>query len=134
MNRKFTFFTNILIVVLSFLIILFTCTGTFEMIDSLRSYTISEDSLVYTLQDGRYGTLVSYYHKNMAANVKPTETMEECYAIARYYEAAIDYKLAIQENDLELNQTIKEKMETASKEMGALSYAEKEINELLGIE
>ena len=71
--------------------------------------------------------------KNLVSDVKATDTMKECYAIARYYEAAIDYKLAVQEKDVELQQTLKEKMETAAKEMGALSYAKKEINELLGL-
>ena len=134
MSKTFQIVTNLVIVVLAFLIILFTGMGIFEMADELRGYTVSEDSLIYTLQDGRYGDLVSDYHRNTAADAKSTETMEECYAIAKYYEAAIDYKLAVQENDSELQQTMREKMETAAKEMGALSYAKKEINELLEIE
>lgn len=133
MSKTFQFVTNIIIALLAFFIILFTGMGIFEMIDGMRIYTVSEDSFIYALEDGRYGDLVADYHRNMVSDAKATETMEECYAIARYYEAAIDYKLAVQENDQELQHLLKEKMETAAKEMGALSYAKSEINELLGL-
>ena len=59
----------------------------------MRTYTVSEDSLLYALEDGRYGDLTESYHRNLVSDVKATDTMKECYAIARYYEAAIDYKL-----------------------------------------
>ena len=132
MSKTFRLVTTIIIVVLAFFTVLFTGTGLVEMMDGMRSYTVSEDSMIYALQDGRYGDLVSDYHRNMAAEAKSTETMEECYAIARYYEAAIDYKLAVQENDSELSENSEKIMKESAAQMGALSYAEKEINHLLG--
>ena len=132
MSKTFRLVTTIIIVVLAFFTVLFTGTGLVEMIDGMRSYTVSEDSMIYALQDGRYGDLVSDYHRNMAAEAKSTETMEECYAIARYYEAAIDYQLAVQENDSELLENSEKIMKESAAQMGALSYAEKEINDLLG--
>ena len=132
MSKTFRLVTTIIIVVLAFFTVLFTGMGLVEMIDGMRSYTVSEDSMIYALQDGRYGDLVSDYHRNMAANAKSTETMEECYAIARYYEAAIDYQLAVQENDSELLENSEKIMKESAAQMGALSYAEKEINDLLG--
>ena len=132
MSKTFRLVTTIIIVILAFFTILFTGMGITEMIDGMRSYTVSEDSMIYALQDGRYGDLVSDYHRNMAANAKSTETMEECYAIARYYEAAIDYQLAVQENDSELLENSEKIMKEAAAQMGSLSYAEKEINNLLG--
>ena len=132
MSKTFRLITTIIIVVLAFFTVLFTGMGLVEMIDGMRSYTVSEDSMIYALQDGRYGDLVSDYHRNMAAEAKSTETMEECYAIARYYEAAIDYKLAVQENDSELSENSEKIMKESAAQMGALSYAEKEINNLLG--
>ena len=133
MSKTFRLVTTIIIVILAFFTILFTGMGIVEMIDGMRSYTVSEDSMIYALQDGRYGELVSDYHRNMAANAKSTETMEECYAIARYYEAAIDYKLAVQENDSELLENSEKMMKESAAQMGSLSYAEKEINNLLGL-
>ena len=132
MSKTFRLVTTIIIVVLAFFTVLFTGMGLVEMIDGMRSYTVSEDSMIYALQDGRYGDLVSDYHRNMAAEAKSTETMEECYAIARYYEAAIDYQLAVQENDLELLENSEKIMKETAAQMGSLSYAEKEINDLLG--
>ena len=133
MSKTFRLVTTIIIVILAFFTILFTGMGIVEMIDGMRSYTVSEDSMIYALQDGRYGELVSDYHRNMAANAKSTETMEECYAIARYYEAAIDYKLAVQENDSKLLENSEKLMKESAAQMGSLSYAEKEINNLLGL-
>ena len=132
MSKTFRLVTTIIIVILAFFTVLFTGMGLVEMIDGMRSYTVSEDSMIYALQDGRYGDLVSDYHRNMAAEAKSTETMEECYAIARYYEAAIDYQLAVQENDSELLENSEKIMKESAAQMGALSYAEKEINNLLG--
>ena len=133
MSKTFRLVTTIIIVILAFFTILFTGMGIVEMLDGMRSYTVSEDSMIYALQDGRYGELVSDYHRNMAANAKSTETMEECYAIARYYEAAIDYKLAVQENNSELLENSEKIMKETAAQMGSLSYAEKEINDLLGL-
>ena len=133
MSKTFRLVTTIIIVILAFFTVLFTGMGIVEMIDGMRSYTVSEDSMIYALQDGRYGDLVSDYHRNMAANAKSTETMKECYAIAKYYEAAIDYKLAVQENDLELLENSEKMMKESAAQMGSLSYAEKEIKNLLGL-
>ncbi len=133
MSKTFRLVTTMIIVILAFFTVLFTGMGLVEMIDGMRPFTVSEDSMIYALQDGRYGDLVSDYHRNMAAEAKSTETMEECYAIARYYEAAIDYKLAVQENDQELLENSEKIMKEAASQMGSLSYAEKEINNLLGL-
>lgn len=131
MSKTFQTVTTIIIVVLAFFIILFTGMGVFELADGMRVYTVSENSMIYALEDGRYGDLVEYYHRNLVSDVKASETMEECYAIAKYYEASIDYKLAILENDIEALEKAKTSMATAASEMGELSYAKAEIDELL---
>ena len=133
MTKTFQLVTTFIIAILAFFTVLFTGMGIVEMVDGMRSYIASEDSMVYALQDGRYGDLVSDYHRNMAANAKSTETMEECYAIARYYEAAIDYKLAVQENDRELLESSEKIMKESAAQMGSFSFAEKDINHLLGL-
>ena len=133
MNKTFKLLSTAAIAILAFFIILFTGMGIFETIDALRYYTIREDSMIYALEDNRYGDLVSQYHQNMALDVKSSETMKECYAIARYYEAALDYKLALLQNDPALAQKAEQRMETAANDMGALSYAEADINSLLEI-
>lgn len=133
MSKTFQAVTTIIIVILAFFIILFTGMGVFELADGMRVYTVSEDSFIYALEDGRYGDLVEYYHRNAVSDVKASETMEECYAIARYYEAAIDYKLAVLENDTEALEKAAAAKEMAASQMGELSYAKGEIDELLEI-
>ena len=133
MSKAFQIVTNFAMVVLAFLIVLFIGMGISEMIDGMKLYTYSEDSLLYALEDGRYGDLVSYHHKNMVSDAKSTETMKECYAIAAYYEAALDYQLAVGENNKVLQKELQSKMNEAANRMGELSYAKEEIDTLLGI-
>ena len=133
MSKTFQHITNFAMVILAFFIILFTGMGISQMIDSMKIYTSSEDSFLYALEDGRYGELVTDYHRNQVVEAKSTETMEECYSIARYYEAALDYKLALQEKDEALQNKYKLQMEDAANGMGELSYAKEEIDHLLGI-
>jgi len=130
-SKQFQVITNIVIGILAFIFIVVIGMTAFMVSDELKPYTASEDSMIYSLQDNRYSDLVRCYHKNMALDVKPTKTMEECYAVARYYEAAIDYQLAVQEKDSTLQKKAEELMAEAEKEMGDFSYAKGEIDELL---
>lgn len=130
MSKQFQIITNACIGFLAFLLIMITGVTMFTVSDDLKPYTASEDSMIYSLQDSRYSDLVRYYHQNTALEVKPTKTMEECYAVARYYEAAIDCKLAIQEKDSALQKKSEKIMTKAAEEMGDFSYAKGEIDEL----
>lgn len=130
MSERFLKISNLLIVILTLLILIFAATGIFGVIDSLKTYTASESSMLYALEEGRYSDLLEYYHRNLAADAKSTETMEECYAIARYYEASLDYQLALLEKDSAAQSECQKRMEEAALQMGELSYAEDEINAL----
>ena len=131
MSKKFQIITNAGISFLAFLLILVTGMTIFSITEDFRPYTASEDSMIYSLQDNRYSDLVRYYHQNTALDVKPTKTMEECYAVARYYEAAVDCQLAVQEKDSVLQKKAEEIMAEAAREMGDFSYAKEEIDGLL---
>ncbi len=131
MSKQFRIITNVAIGILAYILIMVIGMTIFSVSDDFKPYTASEDSMIYSLQDNRYSDLVRYYHQNTALGVKPTKTMEECYAVARYYEAAIDYQLAVQEKDSTLKKKAAEIMAEAAKEMGDFSYAMGEIDELL---
>ena len=130
MSKAVQTITNFAMVILACLTILFVGMGISEMIDGMKVYTYSEDSFCYALEDGRYGDLVSYYHKNMTAGVKSAKTLEKYYAIAAYYEAALDYQLAVLDNDEDLQMKLHTKMSEAADHMGELSYAKEEIDHL----
>lgn len=131
MSKQFQVITNVAIGILAYILIMVIGMTVFSVSDDFKPYTASEDSMIYSLQENRYSDLVRYYHKNTALDVKPTKTMEECYAVARYYEAAIDCQLAVQEKDSALKKKAEEIMTEAAKEMGDFSYAKGEIDELL---
>lgn len=131
MSKRFQLISNIVIGILAFLLALTIFLTVFAVSDELKTYSADEDSLIYSLQDGRYYDLVRNYHRNQALNAKTSKNMEECYAIARYYEAALDYQLALLAEDTAQQKDAEERMSQAANEMGDFSYAKKEIDELL---
>lgn len=133
MSKTFKTVTTILIAVLAFFIVIFTMAGIFELTDAMRTYTVSESSMGYALEDGRYGDLVEDYHRNAACGAKTTAAMENYYAVARYYEAALDYQLAVQNQDTAQAEEYKARMDAAAKEMGEFSDEKQKIDTLLGI-
>lgn len=131
MSKRFQLISNIVIGILAFLLTLIILLTAFSVSDELKTYTTDEDSLVFSLQYGQYDDLLRNYHRNEALNVKTTKTMEECYAIARYYEAALDYQLALRAEDPAQQKEAKERMTQSAGEMGDFSYIKEEIDELL---
>lgn len=131
MSKLFRRVTSIVIGILAFLFIVAVWMTVVSVSDYLKPYTISESSLIYDLKGSRYSDLVRDYHRNKALEADATETMEECYAVARYYEAVLDYQLALQEKDAGLQKKAEAAMEKAAGEMGDFSYAKGEIDELL---
>lgn len=131
MSKQFRLITNIIIGIVAFLLVAILGLSVFSISENLRTYTADEDSMIYALKDGRYSDLLRYYHQNQALNTESTSGMEECYAVARYFEAALDYKLALQEKDSALEKDAKEVMDAEAKKMGDLSYAKGEIDMFL---
>lgn len=98
------------------------------------SYSYSEDSFYYRLEDKSYGQMVEMYYTNEAAGVKPGEDMREYYGVAKYFEAASYYKIYREAGDLQKAQEYHEKMETALEEMEELKFVGDKICEKLGKE
>lgn len=130
MTNRFRRITNVLIVILACLSILFLYQGVTNLADA-GSYDYSEDSFLYALEDNRYSDLVDYYYNNLTSKKAPTETMLECYAIANYYEASIEHAIALLENDADKLRAAEAKMEQSAASMGSLSYAKAEIDALI---
>lgn len=92
-----------------------------------------ESSFAYRLEDGRYGSMVEYYHENVANHVKDEEGMEEYYAAARFYEAALYYKAFLNAGDEERASRYADKMKEAQEELGSLAGFDKKILKQLEI-
>lgn len=105
-----------------------------EMIDCGRTYTYKEQNFLYSLEEKNYANLVEMMYDNESAGVSMTQTYQECYAIARYYEAATYYKAYLMAGDEERAAKKKEIMNKQLSYMGELSYAAEDIKEELGLE
>lgn len=133
MNKTFRILTRGCYIVLGGLILLFLILGTVEAWDSAKPYVRPDYSLLYAVEDGRYSDLLEAYHQNAVCDTSPSESMKELYAVAQYYEAAINYQMAQMENDSALLERSKETMEAAAGRMGSVSYAKADIDRLFSL-
>lgn len=134
-NRKTlsNIFVGIVIFILSFMLVINISRFVKELQDSIGGYKTSEDHLLYYVQEGNYARMVERIQMNEFLGVKPSQTMKECYAIARYYEAATFYKAFIENNNLEKAAGKKEIMDQQEQLAGEMKYIINEINESLEI-
>ena len=131
MSKHFKIITNILIGILSFVLVCTIALCITAIRDDLSVYVRDEDSLLYNLEMGDYSYLVKSAFDDQITETKPSQAKKECYAVAEYYVAAIDYRLALLKNDSQLQKEAEEAMAEAAEAMGDLSYAKEEIDEFL---
>ena len=99
------------------------------------SYNVyDEDSFYWRLESEEYSGMVNMYYMNVAAGKGDVKELQEYYGIARYFEAAADYKMYIENGEDELAQKALAKMETAYAQMGDFSMVKGKIDAKLGLE
>jgi len=99
------------------------------------SYNVfDEDSFYWRLESEEYSGMVNMYYMNMAAGKGDAKELQEYYGIARYFEAAADYKMYIEAGDGESAKEAYAKMEEAYGQMGELAIVKKKIDAKLGLE
>ena len=125
---------NIVIGILCFVFVILSFVILAEVIDYHRDYYPKEDSFLYAMEDGDYSRLVEMMHRNEAAGVKASEIYEECYAVARYYEAATYYKAYKNVSDTKRALEKKEIMEKQLPLMGDFAGYAEDIDKMLGLE
>lgn len=101
-----------------------------EIFEDNSSYTFDESSLVYAIKDGRYTDLIRYCDKNRTENVKVTEEIAECYAVADYYQATLLYYTYLERGEVPRQSEAQEVRKDAASRMGALSDYAGEIDTL----
>lgn len=121
---------NIVIAVLSVGLAITLIMTVHSFWETMRVYTHTETSLLYQLQDEEYMALLDDMYDNEAKGVHATKDMEKCYAVARYYEAAVAYKM-YQEAGLEEALRYKTTMEEQRELMGEFEYAADNIDKKL---
>lgn len=93
-------------------------------------YSYDENNLTYAIKDGRYTDLLQFRDKNREENVKATAEMEECYAVADYYQATLLYHTYLETGDTGRQNEARTDMEDAASRMGVFSYCAGEIDAL----
>lgn len=98
MNRKLF---RVITVVLAVLIVWQLLNLALQIHSDVYHYSYDEDTFLYTIQDGRYSELPEKKRRNEMEHVKADAQLQECYAVADYYEAASIYYMYLQNGDAE---------------------------------
>jgi len=87
-----------------------------------------EDSFYWRMNDEDYPSMVSMYYTNVAKGKENVRELQEYYGVARYFEAAADYKMYIEAGENELAQEALMRMEDAYEQMGDFSMIKEKID------
>lgn len=93
-----------------------------------------EDALLYEIEEERYGWLLCNYYSNVYGSYKASGDIEECYGVAKYFEAALWYNAYDTVGDDRRKAIYAEKMSSAYEEMGAYQFLSEKIKDKLNME
>lgn len=97
-------------------------------------YTYDEDSFYWRLESEDYASMVNMYYLNLAEGKGDERELQEYYGVAKYFEAAADYKMYIEAGEKELAETVFADMEDAYGQMGDFAIVKDKIDAKLGLE
>ena len=83
------------------------------------------------IKDEAYADCVEYYYKNEALHIVPDEDMQECYGVAKYYEAALHRQISLKKEDIRQAEIDAENMQQAYEHMGELAPVRDRIDEVV---
>ena len=93
-----------------------------------------EDSFFWRLESEEYASMVTMYHMNVAEGKENVKELQEYYGVAKYFEAATEYKMYTEAGKEELAKEALQDMEEAYVQMGDFSMVKGKIDAKLGIE
>lgn len=132
MQRLVLRLMKILIIVLSIVFVIGIVTAISSFRDAAdNGYDV--ERLESYITEGNYDRLVEAYHTNVAQEVRESKAMKECYAVAKYYEAAFTYKAYLETGDEQRAQREKQKMNDAYEEMGSWNIVAEDIRAELSL-
>lgn len=102
--------------------------------DYHKVYTVDEAALLQMLSDRRYDNLVENVYRNEAYGVSVSGDMEQIYAAAYYYEAAMLYHAHQKAGNEKQAQEKLVRMQEYEKQLGEYAYVKEEIWAFLGID
>lgn len=92
-----------------------------------------ENSFYWRLESEEYASMVTMYYTNVAEGKENAKELQEYYGVARYFEAASEYKMYIEAGKEELAKEALKAMEDAYVQMGDFSMVREKIHAKLGI-
>lgn len=123
---------NVLMVVLCLVLLIQAVAFFIDLADYQHVYTADEASLISMVSDRQYDMLVENVYRNEAYDVQKTGDMEQLYAVAYYYEAAMLYHAHRSAgNDAPAGQYYNDMLKY-EKQMESYAFAKDEIWEFLG--
>lgn len=125
---------NALLVILSIIFVVLMFAAIAENRSMHYHWERDEKDFWYEITDGRYASLLSQTWDNRFNGVHTTAGLEQCYAIAEYFEAASLYRVAVERGNLEEQEKYAGIMEEKLEYMTDIQYIAEDINKKLGIE
>lgn len=101
---------------------------------SYSYHTYDEDNFYWKLESEDYSGMVNMYYMNVAEGKGDAKELQEYYGVARYFEAAADYKMYVEAGETALAEHALSDMEEAYVQMGDFSMVKRKIDAKLGIE
>ncbi len=93
-----------------------------------------ENSFYWRLESEEYASMVNMYYMNVAEDKENARDLQEYYGVAKYFEAATNYKMYVEAGKSELAEAAYEQMEEAYEQMGDFSIVKGKIDAKLGLE
>lgn len=125
---------NGIMIILSIGLVINVCIAISVIGDMNYSWEREEDSFWYSINDGNYASLIDDTWTNRFSDIKETDGLEQCYAVAEYFEAASLYKAADYTGDTQKKEKYAKIMEEKLAYFGDIMYIAEDINMKLGIE
>lgn len=124
---------NIVIIVMAFLLMLSVGYLIEEIHYAVSNYMYEDYSFVYALEGEEYGRIVNMYHENYQNGYDDEPKLQEYYGVAKYYEAAFDFKVYEELGEAAKAQEKQRLMDEAQIQMGEFAFVADRIDERLGI-
>ena len=118
------------------LCVVFVCTVITVAVNFHKAYDrgYDSDALYYRLRDGDYARLAELTWQNRMNGRENDADSQEYYAVADYYEAAVQYRLCRETGDNDGADSWLEKMSDAENRMGVFAAEREKIDRILGIQ
>ena len=97
-------------------------------------YTYDENNFYWRLESEEYASMVNMYYLNVAEGKGDARELQEYYGVAKYFEAATDYKMYLEAGETERANEALADMEEAYVQMGDFSMVKEKIHAKLGLE